>query len=322
MDLKNQFNDNLPYQILRLGKKCNVNCIFCNVPQESYPLKDMTLKEAKHEIDKISSASKNPKLDISGGEPSIYKNLNKIIKYASERSIKIIQLQTNGILLSDRDYTRRLKSSGLTGIFVGLHASIPAIHDKMTGRRGAFKKCIMGIKNASASGLQVILNPVVTTLNYKNMPSFINFIGNKFPQIRSISLSVVQPRGRAWIKKNTVPRYSEIENSINEALRKSKKYNIKIINPYCGVPLCIGGWKEYLTNCVEYCQNLLNKKNGTENALDKEKIKAPQCLFCDLKEYCNGVWKEYAKIYPLSDLKPILKERNGKYSLYSSHKKM
>jgi len=313
---------NLPYKILRLGLTCNAKCLFCNVPAELFLSKEMSTHEAKAEIERLVSLNKGMKLDITGGEPTIRKDLPELVRYASRNGIKIIQVQTNGILLANKSYVKNLKAAGLNKVFVGLHSHIPKIHDYLVGLSGASKKCIQGIENSLESDIEVILNPVITTKSYKKLPNYIKFIKGNFSQVISISLSVVQPRGRAWLNRYLVPRYGIIDPYIKEALRLGNKYKLIINNPYCGLPLCIGGWYKYLEQCVEYCENILKKRKiSGDISVSQDKIKAAHCAECDLNKFCNGVWREYSLFYPLSDLKPIRKY-NGKFRLYTNNKEM
>jgi MoaA/NifB/PqqE/SkfB family radical SAM enzyme len=325
MSTKTVFNrdylENLPYSMLRLGKQCNAACLFCNIPSDCGFVEEMKLLEIKRMIDRLAKTQKYFRLDISGGEPTLYKNLAVIVNYAKTKGAVTVEIQTNGILLSDRKYVQSLKKSGLSIFFVGLHASHAAIHDRLVGVNGAFDKCIRGIKNALNVGLEVVLNPVLTRYNYKNAPQYIKFIKNNFPDIRFISLSVVQPRGRAQNNREIVPRYKDISTSIQTTLRLASRYGIILNNPYCGVPFCIGGWHNVLTQCVEYCEQQLMVRKIDSIETNKDKIKGIQCGFCELKNSCGGVWKEYAAMYPMTDLMPVRK-KNGKFSLYSSYKKV
>ncbi|MDP1852655.1 MAG: radical SAM protein [Candidatus Omnitrophota bacterium] len=297
---------NSPYKLLRLGSACNAGCLFCNVPPESYALKELSTKQAKLEIGRLTALDKELRLelDITGGEPTLRKDLSELIKYAHRKGVKIVQVQTNAIRLSDNDYLKKLKYAGLNKLFISLHSSVPGIHDKLVGLEGAFDMAIAGIRNSLELNIDVTLNPVITTQNYKELPEYIKFVHNKFPQIKNISLSVIQPRERALINKYLIPSYGIISPYIKKAVELAKKCDLMIFNPYCGVPLCIGGWHKYLSQCVEYTENTL-RFNSRENNLNLGKIKGPNCVKCNLYNFCNGVWREYALIYSFSDLKPI-----------------
>lgn len=304
--MKKDLKQNLPYHLIRLSTKCNAHCLFCNVPAESVELAcDYSVSEIKKQILKLARASQKIKLSFSGGEPTLRKDLEELISFASKNSAKEVEIQTNAILLSDVNYVDRLKTAGLTKAFVGLHSHLPVIHDRLVGVTGAFGKCRQGIKNLLASNIEVILNPVITTKNFKQLPTFIKYIHQEFPGIRYISLSVVQPRGRAAGNKKIVPSYGQISPYVKKALKLGKNLDLIINNPFCGLPFCQGGWDKYLDRCVEYCENQLKPKK--ERGKHRAKIKPPQCQRCKFNLFCNGVWPEYAALYSLKNLKPIIK---------------
>jgi MoaA/NifB/PqqE/SkfB family radical SAM enzyme len=310
--MKNPLIENLPYYLLRITLKCNANCLFCNVPFESFNyFSEPSTCQIKRKIKKLVKVNPKIKLSISGGEPTIREDLIELINYAKKIKIKTVEIQTNGILLSNKEYVKKLKEAGLDKAFVGLHSHLPKIHDYLVGVRGAFYKCIEGIKNLLNEEIKVIVNPVITTKNLKNLCEFILFIKKNFPQIQSISLSVVQPRGRAWVNKNLVPSYQIIHPFIKKALSLAEKIGIIVNNPYCGLPLCVGNWWKYLDRNVEFCEHYLEKINKNTKNLKmyyfspREKIKTEKCLICDFTDFCNGVWIEYVKIHSFSGIKPI-----------------
>ncbi|OGL42841.1 MAG: hypothetical protein A2042_04040 [Candidatus Schekmanbacteria bacterium GWA2_38_11] len=305
---KAEIENNLPYHLLRVGLTCNVNCVFCNIPMESnvYPAR-LGLNELKKEIDKISKKDPRPKISITGGEPTVRADLIKIIEYLKKRKTKIIELQTNAILLSDDNLVKKIKKAGLNKAFVSLHSHLPELHDLLIMQKGGFEKCVHGINNLLTHNIQVTLNPVVTSLTYKHLPGYIGFIHTNLPKISSISLSVVQPNGRAMIYKKIVPRYSLIGPYIKKALGLADKFNIVVNNPFCGLPLCIGEWHKRPNRCLEHNESIVNKDKLLSSRPKElsEKMKPRQCKYCQFNDSCNGVWYNYAKIYPISDLKPI-----------------
>ncbi len=307
--VRKRIEANIPYTLLRLGLNCNARCLFCNVPPESFFLKEMTTREAKSQIDVLIAQEKRIRLDISGGEPTLRNDLEEIIAYAAQKGVKTVQIQTNAILCARREYVKRLKSSGLRKAFVSLHSPDPKVHDYLLGYQGAFVQSFKGIRCLIKAAIEVTLNVVVTSKNYRTLPEYVAFVHVKFPEIKSISLSVVQPRARAWVNNFLVPRYKHIGPYVSRALRLGEKFGIIINNPFCGLPLCIGGWQRRLKRCVEYSQNLLKQNQRSSPKADGYgKIKAPFCRMCALDAFCNGVWKEYAQLYSFSDLAPIGKK--------------
>lgn len=297
--------DNTPYTILRLDLRCNARCLFCNVPEESCGTQSLTTREAKNKITALLKKNKDLRLDISGGEPTLRPDLPEIVGYASKQGVKTIQIQTNAIKLADRSLVRQLKKSGLRKAFVALHSHRAPIHDMMTEHRGAFKKCTQGIKHLLRAGIRVSLNPVITRFNAASMPHYPAFLKKMFTKpIESISLSVVQPYGRALLNPAMVPTYGEISFFIQATIKAAEARHIPINNPYCGAPLCVGSWYRALNRCVEYHMSPDAKKSLLTNTGGPKKIHGSVCQTCALKTMCNGVWETYANLYGFGDLVP------------------
>lgn len=303
--------DNLPYHLLRVGLACNVECVFCNIPAESgaYPL-SLSLAQLKNMADEIFQKDPHPKISITGGEPTIRKDLVDIIRYLKKKGARTIGIQTNAILLADKKLVKELKNAGLNKAFVSFHSHVPRIHDLLIMKKGGFARCARGIRNLLDEHIEVIINPVINALTYRNMPEYIEFVRKHFPTVRCISLSVVQPNHRALKNKKIIPQYGVISPFIEKTLDLADEYGIVVNNPNCGVPLCIGGWHKRQERCLDYNENIARKKNASGHPSQSQaKMKPPSCRKCAMDAVCNGVWREYAELYPLTDLTPIHHEK-------------
>ena len=282
----------LPNPVIRLGLACNEKCLFCNVPPESGEICGRQYAQ-----DVISNAMPGSCVSISGGEPTLYSFLPDIIRTAAERGVAT-ELQTNAVLLADPEKVKILAEAGLNQAFVSLHSHISRIHDFLTGLEGSWERCVVGIKNLRDAEIPVNINIVLTSVNYFGISDFIVFIARRLG-VRLLSLSVVQPRKRAFKNKALVPDYSKLDNPVRIAVKVAEQEGLRLINPICGLPLCIGGWEKYLSLCTEYVQCCAGKK------FCAGKIHAPKCKDCTAGKYCGGVWQEYYEIHGDSMLKPL-----------------
>ena len=91
---------------------------------------------------------------------------NYIIKFAKDNGAETVEIQTNAILLRDKNFVKTLKKAGLNKAFVAFHSHIPEIHEYLVGKKGAYKDCLAGIKNLLAEKIKVDLNPVITSRSY------------------------------------------------------------------------------------------------------------------------------------------------------------
>ena len=242
-------------------------------------------------------------LTISGGEPTLYKRkLINLVKRAQAGGIHLIEVQTNATLIDD-DYAMQMRDAGVTSAFVSLLSHKPALHDELAGMDDAFDLCIRGIDALLKYDIRVALNPVTATQTQELVGDYVDFIAERFPEIRSISLSAVQPHGRAARNLDLLPDYGVLTRTLPEAIERAKRQNIELLNPYCGLPLCIG-WKDDLEHCVEVFEAESGGFNtpGLQNLGNKSQ-KEP-CSLCFLRTRCGGAWHAYWDIREGSGIEP------------------
>lgn len=287
--------------LIRLGFDCNVKCKFCNFIKENEPqYNDFSFDNIKKQIDEL--AAKNiAYLSFSGGEPLLRTDLEEIISYAIQKGVKDIDIQTNAILLDNKRIIN-LKKAGLNIAFVSFHTHIPLLYEKLLGQKNIFDKIVNNIRLFIANDIEVILNPVINQLTYKYLASFAEYIITELKGIKSISLSVIQPHGSALKNYRLIPDYSEIDPYIKKFIQQIiSQTEINIINPYCGLPMCIGDWYEYPDKNVEYIENFyVYKKNNNKIYLNK-------CKQCQFYKLCNGVWNNYVNIFGSTRTNTMLK---------------
>ncbi len=98
-----------PYRCLMINAThaCNLKCHLCYLPERD-TRNDMTADEIRECI----RAYPGYTIALSGGEPTTRSDTPELLEYIHERK-KIAALVTNGVRLTDLDYVRRLKATGL-----------------------------------------------------------------------------------------------------------------------------------------------------------------------------------------------------------------
>jgi MoaA/NifB/PqqE/SkfB family radical SAM enzyme len=277
--------------LVRLTMACNERCPFCNVPMEDY----RRLETPDDEIEAALAdfvASGEQTLTVSGGEPTLRRaRLLELVGAARARGVPFVELQTNAILIDD-DYARALGAAGLTSAFVSLLSDVPALHDELAGLDGAFDRCLRGIDALLAAGIAVTLNPVVARATEDRIDRYLDFVAERLPAVRSVSLSAVQPHGRAARDLDLLPDYAVLAPAVRRAQERARVHGVVLLNPYCGLPLCVG-WSDGLDRSVEAIEAELGGEAppGIDNAGNK-RHDAP-CRNCALRTRCGGAWHAY-----------------------------
>jgi MoaA/NifB/PqqE/SkfB family radical SAM enzyme len=282
--------------LLRLTMACNERCPFCNVPVEDYAHPTPAESEVMSELDAFVAEGERT-LTISGGEPTLYRDrLIRVVARARAGGVPFIELQTNAVLI-DADYARALSAAGLTSGFVSLLSHKAELHDELAGLEGAFGRCLAGIDALLDAGVAVTLNPVTARSTEALVADYVDFVAERLPRVRAISLSAVQPHGRARQAPELMPDYAVLAREVPRARERARRHGITLLNPYCGLPLCIG-WQDDREHSVEAIEALSARASlarhdahGIENRGNK-RHGAP-CRACALRTVCGGAWHAY-----------------------------
>jgi sulfatase maturation enzyme AslB (radical SAM superfamily) len=152
-----------PRMDLALTYNCNNNCFFCYTggPRKG---RELNTAEWKQVLDKLWSSG-IPQVVFTGGEPTLREDLVELVDHAQQF---VTGMVTNGRKLAS--LAPDLKRVSLDYVQVSLESHLPEIHDKMVGVNGAWKETCDGIRQAVASGLEVITNTTLTRDNVSQDP--------------------------------------------------------------------------------------------------------------------------------------------------------
>lgn len=290
------------YDIVRLESHCNLACIFCtaNTPD----LKSMTKKQVEEALRFLKSNGQG-RVAITGGEPTLYPEIFSVINSAKQLGLKI-QLQTNAVLLSDKDLATQFIEAGVEQFFVSLHSHNQECYKRITLRDKFFDvKC--GIRNLIKGGGNVVLNYVINKYNYNMLEGFICYAERELG-VKQFRLSLVNPNEYLHNDERVVPRLSEIHDELITALKYCHTHDLKV--DVEGVPFCYMG--DYFKDNIEWKRlnwpphYHIEKDFIVEDChrynLQHYKAESNACSLCSLSFACGKVWKGYADIYGTSEL--------------------
>jgi MoaA/NifB/PqqE/SkfB family radical SAM enzyme len=163
---------------LDLTRRCNLRCLMCtqhrhaDAPPSELgwydPSQELPLSVWTDLLDQVASFRPRPKLYITGGEPTLYRDFPELIQAAKKRGF-LVHLQTNGLrlgLVADL-----LVSQGVEMLSVSLDGP-PEVHDHIRGQVGAFKQSAAGIaalmdarKRLGKPGPILVINCAISKAN-------------------------------------------------------------------------------------------------------------------------------------------------------------
>lgn len=170
----------IPFEIeflINLTYRCNLSCEMCTQYGNNFK------ENAKDELevnswisflDTIKDLEPKPKIILMGGEPFLYKDIDKLILYAADLGINA-HIITNGFFLDK--YLDILKNTN-TCITISIDGNGDT-HDKIRGQKGLYNKIISTLDKIQelqkqGSNLKLKINHVLLPDNIDNIISFHN----------------------------------------------------------------------------------------------------------------------------------------------------
>ena len=284
---------------LRLGFRCNQNCYFCwqgrDWPQPPPELFFTWLREM--------SAAGVSYLSITGGEPTLFRELPELIGEANGLGMTV-DLQTNAIRLAKSTFVEKLVSSGLTRAFVSLHAADSAVSDAMTRAPRTYMRTVEGVRNALGAGLSVTLNCVVEQANYRDLPTYAQFIVDELvsPFADNPVEMVVFSHPHTYYDRDhwtdSMASLGLIRPPLLEAIGVLRAAGLRIeAGGTCGFPPCL--YPEHPDLMLCFPLEEVGEKDIEGRAF------ADSCSECLLRPGCLGVRREYLERFGGEGLEPL-----------------
>ena len=182
--------------IVEVTQRCNLHCPVCYAAAGNARI-DPDHQTLKGWFQSARHAGGNCNLQISGGEPTLRRDLPEIIAMGRRQGFDFIQLNTNGLRLADRSVDpEALKRAGLSTVFLQFDGTHDAIHQALRGRRLMAQKRA-AIEACTQAGLGVVLVPtIVAGINTDNIGDILELALEWFPTVRSVHFQPVSYFGR------------------------------------------------------------------------------------------------------------------------------
>jgi len=113
---------------------------------------------------------------VTGGEPTIHPQFAEVMNFIKQLGMSS-EILTNGTLI-DQDVAHHLADIGVTQVLVSLDSSVPSIHDKLRGVKGAWKSAVQGIRNLKNAGVKIIANTVIYRHNLDDLPNMFSLLSD------------------------------------------------------------------------------------------------------------------------------------------------
>ncbi|MBO4555284.1 MAG: radical SAM protein [Elusimicrobiales bacterium] len=291
---------------LKISFACNNRCLFCVQGKKREIYMPKSMEQIKKELQKGRKGGASD-IVLTGGEPTINKNIFEIVRMAKKTGYADIQIQTNGRMFQYYDFCKEMKAAGATEIAPALHGSCPEIHDFLTGCPGAFSETAKGIINAKKAGFRVITNSVITKPNQQDLPRLAKLLcalgADQFQMAFAHILGSAKENSK-WL----AAKISVAAPFIRQAMDIGRKNGVKCFTE--AVTYCfMQGYEQNISERVMPSTHIFDAETEIEDfkacRLKTAKTKGPGCHKCYYFNICEGPWKEYPELFGWDEFEPV-----------------
>lgn len=182
--------------LVEITSRCNLQCPVCFADSGGTE-PDPDIETLTRMFAKIVARTGGCNLQLSGGEPTVRKDLPLIVRLARTAGIAFVQLNTNGLALSsDPDLSLELKKAGLSSVFLQFDGLDNQVFTTLRGR-GLFEAKCEAIENLSRAGIGIVLVPTIAAgVNTSQLWDIVRFGLDRQPHVRGVHFQPMSYFGR------------------------------------------------------------------------------------------------------------------------------
>lgn len=277
--------------LVRTGFRCNQDCGLCwqgrswaayDGDQIVRWIEDLHAAGARHLI-------------ISGGEPTIDRQLFRYVERARQLGFDEISLETNAIQFAKAGFAEQARVAGVTECFVSLHSGDAVVSDALTRAPGTFARTILGIRALHEAGISVRLNCVLTAAGLEHVAGLPDFIHDTFGRGRSITFTLPSSPFDQTQMSTLMPDPTRLRAVLSPLLDRALELGLDVggLDGPCGPPLCAFGADPRVASLRPL------------EAPVSFRHKIAACEGCAVASACFGVRGEQVELYGDACVAPI-----------------
>lgn len=282
-----------------LGYDCNLWCDYCTIGEE---LRGRALTTAQ-----VLAALRDGRargldaLSLTGGEPTIRRDLLAIVAAGRQLGFADIKVQSNGLMFAQGDNLGRLLAAGTTRLHVSVHTHEAERYENLVRRTGTFALMVEGLRRAALSGVALVVDLIIKRDTMERLPAAIEWLHEQ--GVQAVDLWYVSLTDANAGNVGSLPRFSEAIPFMAEALARGRARGMTLRSLH--VPRCLLG-QDHAHAWDPGAQRVVVVTPEATFALRDSRlagrVKVAACSGCSFFEVCPGVRPDYLAVFGDSEI--------------------
>ena len=284
--------------LIRLTTQCNSGCSHCTIADIAHH-EDKLFEDALSDIKKGRRAGCT-ELVFMRGEPTLRRDLVKLVRHARHLGYRLIQIQTNARLLAYEAYVDKLTRAGATYFEVSFFGHNDDLHDTIDGNEGAFQQAIAGLQNLINKRVGVLVTVPVVKANYLRLSDITRTLSLLGVSRLQFNFSRPVQIGPQW-QTDCLVRLSDASRNIRQAMALCNELGISAETE--AVPLCHLDrefWRGGDIDANFEAHRVEDLHRSEESRGKTQRIARPwslECRRCMVKSRGPTTWAAYQELF-------------------------
>lgn len=230
----------LNYLLFEVTRQCNLDCQFC---YNHWKRDDKQREENVGEgysaglktLNAIFKSANIKHVTFTGGEPLLAERVNELILFCQMQGATVSVI-SNGNSGNSAEFAQLIKV-GVQLFELPMHSYDPAVHDRMTGVLGSWKKSKERMVSLLKFGAYVVPVIVITRHNFNCVGKTLEFLNNLGFQRIMLNRYNLGGSGLASPEK-IMPTQEELNEAFKQANESAEKFRLQLSSNVC-TPHCV-----------------------------------------------------------------------------------
>jgi cyclic pyranopterin phosphate synthase len=284
-----------------LGYDCNLGCTYCTITP-AMRKRSLATERVRAAIDE-ASADGFREVAFTGGEPTLFDDLPKLVRYARARGYQHVKVASNGLRYAYDRYLDLLVSSGVDRFHVSMHAFADADYDRTVRRDGASLVRRRAIEALVARDLDPVADLILKEDTYRELVPWIASLRDL--GVRRFALWLLSLTDQAAPLAAELPRMTDVAPHLVRAFEDARSGGYEVISlhvPRCFVP----GYEDHVRHPGADRVRVITPDEVFElkdSRLSGGSFPAA-CDGCRLRSGCAGLRRDYAAVHGDAEVRP------------------
>lgn len=281
-----------PCAYISVSSRCNNDCLFCGLKKYGIDYR-VPLAEIREQLG-VFHAQGARRVVFTGGEPTLHPDLLEAIRAARDIGFTSVSIFTNARRLGAAVSVAALAEAGLTAAMASLHGHTAATHDATVKSPGAHAQTTRGIAALAASGLRLVINTPITSLNLAEILDMYDRIAALPGQVHRWQLSNIFPTSVVMDNPDLQPDYADVQPVVFTVMERALTGPVRVVTQE--LPLCvIFPWLGETRDLSDARTQMLCRRDVRGDYRSYRpwsspyKTKLPTCAPCGMREVCGGI---------------------------------